>query len=292
MTGKTERTSPSVDTLVEDIYRVLSEGVDESDLSEEAVLNLGVSIADHVRQALSKKERERKPYIRISNVGQPCNRKLYYEINNPDDKEELQPSARLKFLFGHILEDLLLYLAEVSGHKVEGRQDEIELAGVKGHRDAIIDGTIIDVKSASTYSFKKFENHELASNDPFGYLTQIESYRRAGESDDRVTDKERCGFFVVDKTLGNLCLDFYGKQSFPVEKLIEYKKDMVSKPEPPSRGFQDEPEGKSGNRKLGLNCSYCDFKNLCWPGLKTYAYSRGPVFLTKVVKEPKVDQVS
>lgn len=281
----------TIETLVEDVYGILRDGVDSSDLSDDALTTLGVSIASHVRSALSKEERQRKATLRMSNIGQPCNRKLYYEVNSPEDKEELPPNARLKFLFGHILEDILLFLAETSGHKVEGRQDEVSIEEVLGHRDAIIDGTTIDVKSASTYSFKKFENHELSGNDPFGYLTQIESYRRTGESDDRVTDKERCGFFVVDKTLGNLCLDLYQKQSFPIDQLYRYKKEMVDRPEPPSRGFEDIPDGKSGNRKLGINCSYCDFKNKCWPDLKTYAYAKGPVFLTKVVREPKVDAV-
>lgn len=227
----------------------------------------------------------------MSNIGTPCNRKLWYLVNTPDDKEPLPPEARLKFLFGHILEELLLLLAEVAGHKVEGRQDEVEMEGVLGHRDAVIDGTVVDVKSASTYSFKKFEKGLSKDDDSFGYLDQIGSYLETGQSDPIVTDKERAAFLVVDKTLGKLCLDVHKRSNFPFDKLYRYKKDMVAREEPPARGFDDLPEGKSGNRKLGINCSYCDFQKKCWPGLRTFLYASKPVHLTVVKKEPNVPEL-
>jgi hypothetical protein len=62
--------------------------------------------------------------------------------------------------------------------------------------------------------------------------------------------------------------------------------DMVDATEP-ARTFEPIPEGKSGNMKLGLNCSYCGYKTHCHPGLRTFAYARGPVFLTDVIREPK-----
>lgn len=282
----------TVDTLIEDIEDVVRDGVNPSALDPNRLAALGLSMSESVRQALDQSDRAKSPLLRMSNIGTPCNRKLWYSVNEPEKAERLSSSARLKFLFGHLIEELILYLAELSGHKVEGRQDELEIEGVKGHRDAIIDGTTIDAKSASTYSFKKFKEHGLSEDDPFGYLDQIESYRRAGEADDRTTDKERCGFLVVDKTLGNICLDLYGKKSFPIEKVIKYKKDVVSRPEPPARGFDPVPEGKSGNMKLPVNCAYCDFKNHCHPGLRTFLYARGPVFLTTVRKEPDVKEVS
>jgi hypothetical protein len=123
-------------------------------------------------------------------------------------------------------------------------------------------------------------------------MDQIQSYLHAGQTDDRVTDKDRAAFLVVDKTLGNLCLDIYPKQSFPIEKLYQYKKDMVSAEEPPARGFKPVPDGKSGNEKLGLECSYCPFKFKCYEGLKGYAYSRGPVWLTTIKREPDVPEIA
>ena len=63
---------------------------------------------------------------------------------------------------------------------------------------------------------------------------------------------------------------------------------MVAEKQPPERPYKDVADGMSGNRKLGTMCSYCQFKTLCWPGLRTFVYSSGPVFMTKVVKTPNV----
>ena len=42
--------------------------------------------------------------------------------------------------------------------------------------DCKIDGVVTDVKSVSTYGFKKFKDGTLAYDDPFGYVAQIKGY--------------------------------------------------------------------------------------------------------------------
>lgn len=227
----------------------------------------------------------------MSNVGKPCERQLYYSVNNQEEATPLRPEAHFKFAYGDLVELLMLFLAEAAGHTVEGTQDTQEIEGIKGHRDAVIDGVIVDVKSASSYSFKKFKEGNLAENDSFGYVGQIQSYLYAGQDDPVVTDKERAAFFVADKTLGHLCLDIHPRQKIPYDQIYRHKKDMVVKPAPPPRGFDPVPEGKSGNEKLGVNCSYCDFKSKCYPNARTFLYSSGPVTLTTVVREPNVPEL-
>lgn len=229
-----------------------------------------------------------RPTLRLSNIGTPCKRKLWYTINTPEAAEPLSPAARFKFLFGDILEELLLFLAKEAGHSVEGQQDELEINGIKGHRDAVVDGRIVDVKSASTYSFRKFAGNGLREDDPFGYLDQIGAYAQASGSDPLVTEKDVVSFLVVDKTLGNICLDTYPTSEVDYNKKTEEVKQIVNSPTPPDRAFDDVPDGKSGNRKLCTQCSYCDFKRECWPNLRTFIYSSGPTFLTEVAREPKV----
>lgn len=276
-----------IETLVDDIYGLFLNGPHKA--KEENLEALANGIAQVVKDRLSAPPRA--PTLRLSNLGTPCERKLWYGINTPELAEPLSAPAKIKFLFGDILEHLLIFFVKEAGHKIEGTQDELVVNGVVGHRDGIVDGRVVDFKSASTYSYKKFnEGNGLRRDDPFGYLTQINSYHAASKEDDRVTDKEKASFIVIDKTLGNICIDTY-KMTENVEKLAEQKKQVVAQNKPPERGFSDEPEGKSGNRKLCMNCSYCEFKSACWPGLRTYAYSYGPVHLTEVAREPKVPQV-
>jgi hypothetical protein len=197
----------------------------------------------------------------------------------------------MKFLFGHLIEELVLWFAELAGHKVEGRQDVQEIVGIKGHRDVVLDGTTTDAKSASTFSYKKFKNHLKKEDDSFGYVDQLQSYMHTGQDDPLVTVKDKGAFLVIDKTVGNICVDIHEKEDFPIEQMYERKKALVASKEVPARRFDPEPMGKSGNQKLGVNCSYCEFKKHCHPGLRTFLYSYGPVYLTEVAKEPDVLEV-
>lgn len=226
----------------------------------------------------------------MSNIGKP-DRQLWYEVNMPEKAEQMHPNSYLKFLYGDVIEALLMFLAKQAGHKVEGEQAELEIEGVKGHRDAVVDGVTTDFKSASPFSFKKFERGLQPEEDAFGYISQINNYIEAGKDDPTVVDKTRGAFLAMNKVTGDLALDIHQKSNAPVPEIIKYKKEMVAKEEPPERCFEPEPMGKSGNMKLGINCSYCSFKKECWPELRTFLYSTGPVFLTKVVDEPRVPEV-
>lgn len=277
----------SIETLVEDIQKLLDEGYDN--LPEDAIERFGEATAKQMGSRLLREER--KPGLRMSSIGHPCLRKLWLEYHYPDKLEKLTPDTRLKFLYGDITEEFILFLAELAGHTVEGRQDTQEIASILGHRDGVIDGVVVDVKSASTYSFNKFKAHLTASTDTFGYITQLQSYLHAGQSDPLVTDKSRGAFLVFDKTLGHLCLDFHDYEPKDWESEYEYRKGVVYSNTIPSRAFDPVPEGKSGNYKLGVNCSYCSVKHLCYDNLRTFLYYGGPTIFTKIVREPNVPEV-
>jgi len=73
---------------------------------------------------------------------------------------------------------------------------------------------------------------------------------------------------------------------------IKHVKEVVEQPEPPERCFDPVPDGKSGNMKLPVGCSYCHFKHSCYPNLRTFMYYSGPRFLTEVANEPKVQEIT
>jgi len=282
---------PNINTLVKDMYDVIegNGGWDEVISSY-----FRESVGDVVDTRLQAQEREQGT-LRMSNLGTPCTRKLWYTVNTPDDAEPLRPDTRLKFLYGDILESLLLSLAKAAGHDVTGEQTELHIAGIKGHRDAVIDGITVDVKSASGYGFKKFEEGNLRNDDPFGYISQLSSYVSAGNKLDAEGVHPSLGaFLVVDKQSGKLCLDMYDlKQEVRnKEEEVESLKQTVANGTPPPRGFDDVADGGSGNRKLGNVCSYCGFKQTCWPATRTFLYSNGPRFLTRVERLPNVPEAT
>lgn len=273
--------------LPADIYAALESGK----LSEEGIKRFTKKIE---KLLLARFDGERKaPMLRMSNLGQPCEAKLYRDINHPEDAEKLTGQTLFKFLYGDLLELAVLWLAEEAGHSVTGEQDEVVVNGVKGHRDAVIDGVTSDVKTASGRGFQKFKYHLLEQDDPFGYLGQLEGYLAAAQDDPLVQVKKQAAFIAVNKENGEIAVDIY---SYPdvskakYEDLVDEKREMLEADRPPVRGFNPEPEGKGGNMKLGTNCSYCSHKWKCWPGLRGFAYSKGPVYLTKVIKVPDVPE--
>ena len=283
--------SKSITTLVEDIKGVLS-APSSIELSEETKVEYVDQFLDNLERTIHDKlinRKDKQGTLRMSNFGQP-DRKLWYTVNTPKDAEDMSPEAYLKFLYGDVIEELILLLAKLAGHEVTGEQDELDLDGLKGHRDALIDGELVDVKSASTFAFKKFERNGLRDDDAFGYLDQIGLYKATSHD---VVGSDVGHFLAVDKQLGKITLDTYGDlpEVGHYRKELERKRSVLASDTVPPRCHFDEPDGKSGNRKLGIECSYCPFKRVCWKGLQAYAYSSGPRFLTVVKKEPDVPRI-
>lgn len=225
----------------------------------------------------------------MSNIGRPL-RQLWYELNGYQG-EPIKGKTLLSFTYGSLTEALILALAEASGHEVSRVQEEISVDGITGHIDAVISGVLCDIKSCSQFSFDKFKTGALFDNDPFGYVGQISGYAHALGLP--------AAFIAFNKVLGDICI-----LKVPQEKIDEYDvrsrilrvREVIKQDRPPERCYEDEPDGKSGNRRLSIGCSYCGYRFECWKdanegrGLQTYIYSTGPRYLSVVKREPKVFQ--
>jgi len=237
--------------------------------------------------------KDKSEALRMSSLGEKCTRKLWYRQHKPETAEPLAGNVLMTFLHGDTIEREVLALLREGGSKVEGEQDELDLFGVKGHRDAIIDGLLVDVKTANSRGMEKFKQHRLESDDPFGYMDQLSAYHEASKEDPRVTNKTEAAFLVVDKELGHVVLDKYTIKPKPWESIIAKTRQLLGKAEPPPRAYTDEPDGKSGNRVIPLPCRYCQFKQECWKesnggrGLRKFWFSVGPRWFTRVKKEPR-----
>ena len=275
--------SKTLDTLVEDIYSVVKGS--EQKIDDSLYTELAEDLTSIIKQRLSSPS-SRRNHLSLSSIGKPL-RRLWYDLKGPDLSGEEPASSRLKFLYGDIIESIVLWLAKVSGHSVTDRQKEITHHGVVGHIDSIIDGEVVDAKSASPRSYAKFATGSLVNEDPFGYLAQIEAY-------DEETGKGHPGFLAMNKVTGEICLYRPDKDfDLPNTKdLIDAARKALSKDEPPEQKcYSDVEDGKSGNRKLDKGCALCPYKRLCWPGLRTFKYSDGYRYLTAVEKEPKVEEI-
>ena len=230
--------------------------------------------------------------LRMSNIGKPS-RQLYYENKYADSESTVDASTLIKFLYGHLLEEVLIFLVELSGHNVTDRQKEVVVSGVKGHMDCKIDGEVVDIKTASSFAFKKFKNGRLGEDDPFGYISQLTGYEEAEGTDNG-------GFLVINKESGELTLFQPEDLEKPnVESLISKLMKLVfNLGNPPEKCYAPVPAGTKGNMKLPRGCTYCAFKIECHKdandgnGLRIFKYAKGLEYLTKVKSVPKVEEIS
>ena len=281
-----------LDTLVPDIYEILgnlSKG-EPLPITEEALDETMASMKEAILHWATPRKRDTDFTVRMSNVGKPS-RQMWFEKRDPSGRGDVDGATQIKFLYGHILEEIVLMLVRMAGHNVTDEQKEVTVNGIVGHMDCKINGQVVDVKSASKFAFNKFRNGTLAADDPFGYLGQLAGYEKAEGTDDG-------GFLVINKESGELCMYVPDDLDKPnIDTKINSLLDELKLDTPPEMCYNPEPEGLKGNMKLPKGCTWCKYKHECHKdandgeGLRTFKYSTGFKYLTKVVAEPKVDEI-
>jgi|CXWL01.1.fsa_nt_gi hypothetical protein len=284
----------------EKIAALLESG--QATIPVDKLASLGAAVANHMQASLAPRATGRgNVRLYASEIGEKCGRKLWFKQHNQtvNPVEPLPYHTKFKFLYGNVIEELALTLAEQAGCEVTHRQERVEsthvvddeLIDISGRIDAIIDGSVVDVKSSSSQAMKKYESGSLqASDDTFGYREQLFYYYYYRF---RETTTGTPWFLMIDKTLGHI------KQVTPewmtkeeLDAKIAVATRAVKRPVPMDiqEAFKPVPEGKSGNMKLCMPCSYCQFKKECF-NYEAYAYASGPMFLTDVVVTPKVPKL-
>lgn len=279
----------SIETLTQDVEDLFNGHTPDP----EKLRRFGEAVANTVANRLRTSGDGRQAYLRLSNIGKPA-RQVYYDIQGygPGAKytpEKLAPADKLKFLYGDLIEELFLYLAEESGHAVSDRQKRVEVDGIVGHLDAKIDNVVVDVKSASKFSFAKFASGDVVrGDDPFGYCLQVSGYSTAEQADGYlwVIEKERATQALVRVPTVD-----------PLPKIAELR-NALDKSDPPARCYEPVPVGKSGNKGLPVGCVFCSHKRQCWSdanrgrGLRVFLYASGPTYLTEVFETPRVEEIT
>ena len=131
-------------------------------------------------------------------------------------------------------------------------------------------------------------------DDSFGYVDQLKAYAHSeGETEFAwlAMDKANGHLAVLKYDLEDTQAPVYEYIKEDITERIRHVKKLVGLSEPETFCTESVPDGKSGNIKLGVKCSYCQYKKHCHPDVRAFAYSYGPKFLVKVVNEPKVMEI-
>ena len=118
-----------IETLVKDIYDLFSLDpikMDEKEVDKH-IDTFGEMLKVHIKAFMYEEPRTRGN-LRLSAIGKP-DRQLWYDVNSKKSIEDISSSTRIKFLYGYILEELLLLCASIAGHKVTDQQKEVNVEG-------------------------------------------------------------------------------------------------------------------------------------------------------------------
>ena len=213
--------------------------------------------------------------LRMSNIGQDI-RQLH--LQKLYGRKEVSVDTKLRMIHGDIVEALWILIIKASGIKVLEQQKHVTLdvdgVSIPGTLDLIVlneetgEPEVIDIKSTS-YIKKFLDIMSVHNDDSFGYIPQLFGYSEAA-------GVKAGGLWVFDKVGGGFkILEVATK----VYDLLKWKalskiKETVNhfknnKEIPPCTGVVDEMwRGKpTGNKILGDNCKFCNYKEICHPGI-------------------------
>lgn len=263
--------------------------------SAQRIVTLAKNVALHTLEMVNHqppKPKDTKDHsIRCSELGEPCVRKLMYKWYHPmaglpPYSEAPDPYLPVKFTYGDMVEELVLFMAEEAGHSVTHRQHECTISlGVedwylKGHMDAVIDGVVVDVKSAADVSFQKYQREGLTpANDKFGYIYQLDSYAMMDSFNNRrafiFSNKHDGRIHIIDRT-PELFVDVASKAKQIISAATRVDETLGAVILPARLPTEPTKYGE----QLGVVCSYCPFKYTCYYGdITGYISSGRPSYL-------------
>ena len=243
--------SKSIHTVIPDIYDVMKSKDYTGDLK-----SIAMQAGREVEEAISNafEPYEHKTNLRMSGIGR-CERAQWYNVKGYTP-EEIDGSVYLTFLQGHVLEAVLVALVKLSGHEVTEQQKKHTVEGVNGSQDCTIDGELVDIKTASAWSWDNKFTDTGIKEDGFGYIKQLSAYGK--------TDNRKHGYFLAlnkNKSTLKLC-----KQELEqdVDTFIVDLKEKMESDTPPMRIANATTFSKKGEEKLCMTCAFCGFKQDCY----------------------------
>ena len=110
--------SKTLSTLVEDIYSLMKNRNVPKYVDQEAEIEkFGEAMKELMRKEfLPNNGYQNRKGLRLSAIGRPA-RVQWYSFNKWFG-EKIEPHTYIKFMYGHIIEEMLLFLVRMSGHKV------------------------------------------------------------------------------------------------------------------------------------------------------------------------------
>ena len=228
------------------------------------------------RQVFEK--RVSRPTLRLSSLGKCIKQQAFNVLDYP--KKPLNARAKMTFLFGDVVEAIVVALAKSSGVNLHSEQKEVDFYGVKGHIDGIIDDdTLFECKSMSPFGYDRFIRNGIDNQG--GYISQCQAYMHG------LGLKQAC-LVVVNKATGHIAEQIIKPNQSYIDNLISnidtissLREGNITLDQLPRIDTIEETyyKKKTGNLKLDWRCSYCDYIDYCWKDEIVLAFKNGkPIY--------------
>ena len=258
--------------ILENVQSFLKMATDDSvAVSDKLIDEFGEMCKDAFRKQFTNK-REKSFRARMSNIGKPL---CQLQMEKSNAEPEGQPyNNKMRNTFGDLIEALAVTIIKASGIKVDSTQKSVsynmDKSKIDGTYDIEIGNSIYDIKSASPYAFEhKFGDeggfNSIVEDDSVGYLSQGYLY---SESE----NKRFGGWIVINKSTGEWLVTETPTEDEKYKNIaINLSKEnlhALDEGKPFRRCFSDIEETfrkiPTGNRVLGIVCSFCPYKFPCW----------------------------
>lgn len=294
----------TIDTLIEDVYTLLGDSNKDMVFDTAKVESLGIRMAGHVKDEVQDPDRSNRDpsTVYVTQITSNCPRRRWYEYNHDKvgiPKERITGQNRFKFVYGDLIEETVLFFAELAGHDVQYRQERLtmlvqrgaETYTLAGRIDAMIDGVLVDLKSMESFSYDRFAKGTY--DDKWGYGNQLMTYDTMLHNDKRYPAPADTMILGINKLNGRMHLGrMPSDPNFNVGKAVG---DAVNKNKAKVHPMR-QTKTASGVESLETMCAYCPFKVDCYAelgGLSVYAYAEGPKFVVgNCAKPPKVPEIT
>lgn len=174
-------------------------------LDKEHFSSFELRLKEFIEKQLIQTPDQRDFRLRLSGMGKDLISLQCAKLGLDRDSRD-ESFTPIKFMFGDMIEALILTLIESSGIVIDIEQENVKLdlgddIVISGTLDLVIDGKVYDIKTASPFSFEKFKKglSAVEAQDSFGYCSQLAAYSHAG-------GYEVGGWIVINKVTGEIVI--------------------------------------------------------------------------------------
>lgn len=208
---------------------------------------------------LSCRKKGGRGYLGMSEIGEPCSRKIWYNQNDPVPIED--PRVLRIFDLGNLIEDAMIKKLKEAGFELLDRDpdtgEQFRFTDLDERFSGGIDGVIRglpesskwhvwEMKSANDRRFKQFKEEGYIS-EPV-YYGQIQLYMH-------YTGLDRAMVMVYNKNNSDIYYERIKYEKSTAKNLISKALEILEAEEPPERAYK---------RKSFYKCRFCNHKDKCW----------------------------